>query len=84
VTPASDPHVEGEVQRLLAEDPDIAELGIEAVAEGEAIVLRGCVGTPARRHLIADRIARAFPDADLRNEIEVAGADAPDHAEEPQ
>ena len=67
-----DPHVEGEIQRLLAEDADIAELGIEVagvdVGEHPTIVLRGCVNGPERRTHIVDRVRAAFPDIEVTEE----------------
>jgi len=78
----TDPHLEGEIQRLLAEDADIAELGIDVVGEGGAVVLCGCVSTPERRALIIDRVGAAFPDLDVRDRIAIAGTDVPDGAEE--
>ena len=78
----TDPHLEGEIQRLLAEDADIAELGIDAVRQGASVVLRGCVSTAERRALIVDRVRAAFPDLDVRDRIAIAGTDAPDGAEE--
>lgn len=77
-----DTHIEGEIQRLLAEDAEIAELGIDVACEGDRAVLRGCVTTPERRAAIVDRVRHAFPDLDVRDEIAVAGTDAPDGPEE--
>jgi hypothetical protein len=78
----SDPHIEGEIQRLLAEDADIAELGIDIACEAGAVVLRGCVTTPQRRAAIVGRVRAAFPGHNVRDEIAVAGKEAPSQTEE--
>jgi len=75
-----DTHIEGEIQRMLAEDPDIAELGITVVCEHGTIALLGCVNSAERRDHIGATVDAAFPDHSVRNEITVVGAEAPSEA----
>ena len=78
----SDPHTEGEIQRLLAEDAEITELGIDVICSGGRIELSGEVPTAQRRDMIAERVAGAFPDADIHNAITVAAHDVPHDTED--
>lgn len=79
-------HVAAAIAHLLAEDTEVAELGIKAICDsapsGTTIVLRGRVSSPVRRDRIADRVASAFPGLAIRNDIEIAGTAPPDIAEE--
>lgn len=70
--------LEGQIQHLLAEDDDIAELGVEALQEAGAIVLRGQVNTVTRRELIVKRVHELAPDLSIRCEITVIEATAPE------
>jgi hypothetical protein len=79
-----DPQVEGDIQHLLAEDADIAELGIEAISDGDVVVLRGQVTTADRRDRIVARVAEAVPGRRVRSEITVPSAAAPDGPEDPR
>jgi hypothetical protein len=74
-----DPQLEGEIQHLLAEDGDIAELGIDAVSDGDEIVLRGQVTSFERRNLIVARVGEANPGRTVRSEITVPSAAPPEH-----
>lgn len=78
----NDPRIEAAIARLLSEDGDLAELGIESTCENEVVVLRGDVNTTAHRDLIADRVAAAFPDVVVRNEISVLEAASPTEPED--
>ena len=67
VSPVSAAHTEaeyvcGEVQRALAADPALAELGIEITVLEGAIELRGVVATAERRARAVELVRRLFPD----------------------
>ncbi|HWB38310.1 MAG TPA: nucleotidyltransferase family protein, partial [Rugosimonospora sp.] len=79
VDPA-EPSVEARIQHLLAAD-DVAELGVRASYEGDAVVLRGDVNSPQRRDHIAARVAAELPAVPVRCEITVVEAEPPDTAE---
>jgi hypothetical protein len=68
----------GTIQHLLAEDDDVAELGVEAICEGGAVILRGQVNSAARRELIASRVQELAPDLHMRCEITVIDPGAPE------
>jgi hypothetical protein len=75
------------LQRLLAEDIEIAELGIEIRRRGGALVLCGQVESGHRKDAIERRIAehldgQADRTYQLVNEIVVTAVDAPVRAEE--
>ena len=78
----ADDYVDAEVQRVLAEDPRIAELGIEVIARANHIVLRGQVESEERRDAIAREVAERLRNHRIHNEIGVIGTDPPDRAEE--
>lgn len=75
-----EPSVEAHVQHLFAGD-DIAELGVRATYEDDALVLRGQVNSPQRRDHIAQRVAAELPEVAVRCEITVVASEAPDGAE---
>jgi rhodanese-related sulfurtransferase len=64
-------YVAARVQRALAEDERIAELGILVDIRGEQLFLRGRVAGAERRMLIADVAGEAAPGLVVRNEITV-------------
>ena len=73
---------EAAVQRLLAEDSGIAELGIEAHCREGVLVLMGAVESPQRRAEIERRVADLIPHTAVRNDIAVTRTQAPTDAEE--
>jgi hypothetical protein len=77
----SEQHVEGDIQRLLAEDERIAELGVDVHCEDGVIVLRGQVNSAERRDRIADAVRQLVPSMDVRCEIDVLDAPAPQTSE---
>ena len=64
-----DEYVEAEIQRLLAEDPAVAEQGITVVRRERAIVLYGEVESPHRREEILRRVSERFPDVPITSDI---------------
>lgn len=72
---------DAEIQRLLAEDDGIAELGIEIVCREDVVVLRGDVESSVRRDAIAALVAGQFPGLVIHNDICVLQANAPGEPE---
>ncbi|WP_339325614.1 BON domain-containing protein [Frankia torreyi] len=69
----ADEYLAGELHERLAEDPRVAELGLEvAVADG-CILVEGEVATDDRRRAVADVLAEAVPGRLVRNEVTVIG-----------
>jgi BON domain len=64
-------YVAARVQRALAEDERINELGILVDIRGGQLFLRGQVACAQRRALIADVAEEAAPGLTVRNEITV-------------
>ena len=75
-------YTDAELHRLLAEDPTIAELGIDVFIRDGSIVLSGHVESPERGRLIAERAAEHFGSHQVVNEIVVVATDPPTGAEE--
>lgn len=74
-------YTETEIQRLLAEDPGIAEQGITVVVRGETLVLCGEVESVGRRDHIEQLVAERFPDVRIDCDIGVTRTHAPDEVE---
>jgi osmotically-inducible protein OsmY len=72
---------EAELQRLLAEDPATAELGIEVVCREGHLVLMGEVESAERRDAIAAKVAEHVPGASVHNDIAITRTQAPSDAE---
>jgi osmotically-inducible protein OsmY len=79
--PHSD-YADASVQRALAEDDGIAELGIDLESRAGTEVLTGQVESQERRAEIEARVRRMMPDRHLVNEIVVAGTTPPPGSEE--
>jgi hypothetical protein len=75
-------YTEAEIQRLLTEDPAIAEQGITAVIRGDTVLLCGEVESAERRREIERLVAERFPGATVRSDIGVTRAAAPAEMEE--
>jgi osmotically-inducible protein OsmY len=71
-----------ELKRLLSEDDAVAEQGIDITHRSGALLLRGQVETSSRRDEIARRVASAFPDLRVENDIAVTGCPPPGEPEE--
>jgi hypothetical protein len=82
MSPTRDLYTEAAVHRLLAEDADIAEQGIEVIRHGATLVLRGQVESPERREAIGAKVAEVCPDCELHNDITVLAMHCPPEAEE--
>ena len=78
---AHDEYADAQVQRHLAEDDDIAELGIDILRRDDVIVLRGEVETAARRDAIGQQVSAHFPGRAVHNEIHVVQVHRPAEAE---
>ena len=55
----------------VAADPRTGELGLEVVVVGEALIVRGVVGSEERRVAIAAVAEEAVPGVEVRNETVV-------------
>jgi len=75
-----DEYLLAQVQRLLAEDE--GELGIDAVRRDDVLVLRGEVESKERCREVERRVAEAFPDLAIRNELTVPYVHKPQEPEE--
>ncbi|MEV6966219.1 hypothetical protein AB0M47_13975 [Hamadaea sp. NPDC051192] len=75
-----DEYLLAQVQRLLAEDG--GELGIDAVRHDDLLVLRGEVESELRCREVELRIAEAFPELTIRNELSVPRVHKPQEPEE--
>ncbi len=64
-----DEYLLAQVQRLLAEDS--GELGIDAMRRDDVLVLRGEVESQERCREVERRVADAFPELKIRNELTV-------------
>ncbi|MGH3715260.1 MAG: hypothetical protein ACRDT4_17620 [Micromonosporaceae bacterium] len=74
-------YAETDIQRLLAEDPGVAEQGITVLVRGDTLVLCGEVESTERRSHIEELIAERFPDALIDSDIGVTRTNPPDGAE---
>jgi hypothetical protein len=75
-------YIEAEVKRLLTEDPNIAEQGIQVLRRERVLVLQGEVESVARRREILRVVSERFPDLAVRVDIAVSATHPPDTAEE--
>lgn len=57
------------VEQELAEDGDVAELGIHLSEHGEHVVVRGQVASNKNGERVLDAVRRAFPDKDVLDEL---------------
>jgi BON domain len=78
-----DTNTESQLQRLLAEDDRVAELGIRVIRlEEGGLSLSGEVESPRRRELIERIVAEEFPDVRVQCDIGVTRVHEPDEVEE--
>jgi len=77
-----DEYVEAEIQRLLTEDPAVAEQGITVIRREDTLVLYGEVESAHRREEILRRVAERFPDVPISSDIGVIRAQAPTEIEQ--
>lgn len=69
------------VERLLAEDPQIAEAGLRVHVRADLVVLSGAVSSVDRRDRAIAVVHDGFPELALVDEVTVAGVDPPAEAE---
>ncbi|WP_041938750.1 BON domain-containing protein [Frankia sp. AvcI1] len=69
----ADEYLAGELHERLAEDPRVAELGLEVVVVDGRILVEGEVATDARRRAVAEVLAEAAPGRLVRNEVTITG-----------
>lgn len=78
-----DQYTECELQRLLAEDERVTELGIRVIRlEEGGFALSGEVESPQRRELIGRVVSERFPDLTIHYDIGVTRVHEPDEVEE--
>ncbi|MGN9777889.1 hypothetical protein ACTMS0_19315 [Micromonospora sp. H33] len=77
-----DEYVEAEIQRLLTEDPDVAEQGITVARKERGLVLSGEVESPHRREEILRRVSERFPDVPITSDIGLIRTQAPTEIEQ--
>jgi hypothetical protein len=78
-----DTYTESQLQRLLAEDERVAELGIRVIrVEEGGLALCGEVESPQRKALIEKVVHEKFPDLNLHCDIGVTRVHEPDEVEE--
>jgi hypothetical protein len=78
-----DTHTESQLQRLLAEDDRVAELGIRVIRlDDGGLALSGEVESTRRRDLIREVVAAEFPDVTVHCDIGVTRVHEPDDVEE--
>ncbi|NUR71565.1 MAG: hypothetical protein HOU81_12160 [Hamadaea sp.] len=75
-----DEYLLAQVQRLLAEDG--GELGIDALRRDDTLVLRGEVESADRCREVERRVADAFPELTILNELTVPRVHKPQESEE--
>ena len=76
-----DQYTEAQVQRLLAEDPRVAELGIRAVRVDDGLVLSGEVESAERCASIERVVHEAFPELTVHCDLGVTRVSEPDEME---
>ncbi len=79
---SGDPYPESHLQRLLAEDDRVAELGIRVVRLDEGLALSGEVESAERRTTIERVVTEALPGIRLHIDIGVIRMHEPQEAEE--
>lgn len=77
-----DEYLQAAVQRLLTENPEVAEQGITATLRGHALVLCGEVESPQRREEILRLVMGHYPDVPIKVDIGLIRVQAPTEAEE--
>jgi len=72
----------GRIQAALAAHPRTNKLDVKVMIAGGKIHLMGRTSTEERRHAIAEVVAEAVPDMDVRNELTVIEIGSPCQAED--
>lgn len=69
------------VERMLAEDPQIAEAGLRVHVRGDRVVLSGAVSSAGRHDRAVAVAHESFPELDVVDEVTVAGTEPPAEVE---
>ncbi|HEX5540574.1 MAG TPA: hypothetical protein VFX60_03270 [Micromonospora sp.] len=77
-----DEYLEAAVHRLLAEEADLAEQGIDLTRHKNTLILSGEVESDQRREEMIRRVREEFPDVRLLVDIGVTRVQEPTQAEE--
>jgi hypothetical protein len=65
------------VEQALAQDPAVAELGLQVLATGNTMVISGTVATAERQRAACELVRRLLPDVDVRDNIKVTNLTEP-------
>lgn len=80
---STDPYTESRLQRLLAEDERVSELGIRVVRlQEDTFALSGEVESTERKALIERLVAEEFPHVTVHCDLGVVRVHEPDEFEE--
>jgi hypothetical protein len=71
VDAAPDDYLLERLQHAFAADPRLGELELEVRADGDRIVVSGCVQTEERKRAVTEITREIAPDRPVRNEIRV-------------
>lgn len=77
-----DEYLEAAIQRMLTEEADLAEQGINLTRRKNTLVMSGEVESHRRRDEMVRRVRERFPDVRLSVDIGVIRVDEPTEAEE--
>ncbi|MEV4756164.1 hypothetical protein AB0J86_13780 [Micromonospora sp. NPDC049559] len=78
----ADEYLEADLQRILTENPDIAEQGITVVRRDHSLVLYGEVESDQRREEIVRRVTERFPGVPILADIGLIRTQEPSEIEE--
>ncbi|MEX5633560.1 phospholipid-binding protein [Parafrankia sp. FMc2] len=70
-------YLAGELRERLAEDPRVAELGLEVAVASDAVTVRGEVALETRRTAVDIVLAEIVPDRPIRNQVTVSQQESP-------
>ncbi|WP_018639133.1 hypothetical protein [Parafrankia elaeagni] len=70
-------YLAGELRERLAEDPRVAELGLEVAVASDAVIVRGEVAMETRRTAVDIVLAEIVPDRPIRNQVTVSQQESP-------
>lgn len=71
-TGAPAPYLAEQIRDALLRHPDVGELDVHVVVDGDRVVVTGHVSTVDRRDAITRVLAEELPGHDVRNETTVA------------
>lgn len=70
------------IEARLAEDPRVAELGIQVSVRPARVFLRGSVTSDQRREVAGQLAHELMPGAEIHNELVVVAGEEPDATED--